>query len=209
MKILKSLATEMPMQVHFEAETISGTGGPGLVRRAITSVVPEAAVKELFDNSGSDCVRLKMRFSGGGKFIHRNRYPRRQAYCLLSGELHWLLVESQNNEGKADAFLGAVQNDNWNGYRCPNHPKMLSLDEMKEIQKNLPAGVESRLLKVEAGDILVFDGRWWHATNYNTPSFSMFLTPGKDMEVAVKEHDRRMKMPKQAKLKICNFHEGL
>jgi len=209
MAILKSLATEMPMQVHFEAERLSGTGGPGLVRRAINSVVPHPAVKELFDNAGSDNVRLKMRFSGGGKFIHRNRYPRRQAFCLLEGEMWWLLVESQNNEGRADEFLGAVQNDNWNGYRTPKHPVMLTLEEMEEMQRNLPEGVQSRLLKVCAGDCLVFDGRWWHATSYKSPVISMFLTPGKDMEVAVKEHDRRMKMPKQAKLKICSFYEGL
>jgi len=195
------------MQVHFEPVSMEGLAGPGLVRRAVDSVVKIDEVKELFESAGSDKVRCKMRFSGGGKFIHRNRYPRRQAFCLLSGEMHWLLVDSQSNGGKADDFLGAVQNDNWNGFRCPPYPKMLSLDEMHEMKANLPKECESRLLKVSAGDILIFDGRWYHSTNYYEPSFSMFLTPGKQMEVAVKEHERRHKMPKQAKLKICTISE--
>jgi len=209
MAILKSTATELPMQVHFDPESITGTGGPGLVRRAVNAVVPQPAVKDLFDNAGSDNVRLKMRFSGGGKFIHRNRYPRRQAFCLLEGEMWWFCVESQNNDGKADKFLGAVQNDNWNGFRTPEYPVMLTTEKMQEMQAKLPEGVNSCFLKVCAGDVLVFDGRWWHSTSYKSPLISMFLTPGKDMEVAVKEHDRRMKMPKQAKLKICTFSEGL
>lgn len=209
MAVLKSMATELPMQVHFDPESITGTGGPALIRRAVNAVVPQPAVKDLFDNAGSDNVRLKMRFSGGGKFIHRNRYPRRQAFCLLEGEMWWFCVESQNNDGKADAFLGAVQNDNWNGFRTPEYPVMLTTDQMQEMQAKLPEGVNSSFLKVCAGDVLVFDGRWWHSTSYKSPLISMFLTPGKDMEVAVKEHDRRMKMPKQAKLKICTFSEGL
>jgi len=205
---IRTLSTQLPIQVHFEPETITANGSSGLVRRAVDSVVKLDAVKELFDNSGSDNVRLKMRISGGGKFIHRNRYPRRQAFALLAGEMTWLLVESQNNGGAADEYLGAVQNDNWNGYRCPPYPKMLSLSEMEEMKAKLPSNVETRMIHMKAGDVLVFDGRWWHATNYNTPAMSMFLTPGKDMEVAVKEQERRRKMPKQSKLKICTFYDA-
>jgi len=79
---------------------------------------------------------------------------------------------------------------------------------MAERQERLPAGVKSRIIKMKAGDVLVFDGRWWHATNYCQQAFSIFLTPGKDMEVAVKEQERRRAMPKQAKLKICSFAEA-
>ena len=55
-------------------------------------------------------------------------------------------------------------------------------------------GVESKLLHVSAGDVLMFDGVWWHATHYaQRPVFSAFVTTGEQMEEAVVNHHERMK----------------
>jgi hypothetical protein len=62
-------------------------------------------------------------------------------------------------------------------------------------------GVRAHVQRFSAGDVLTFDGRWWHATNYTAPVLNMcvsrscsndcncgntlcrFLTSGKDGEV--------------------------
>ncbi len=34
------------------------------------------------------------------------------------------------------------------------------------------------MVTFKAGDVMEFDGRWWHATSYTTPVLNMFFTPG-------------------------------
>jgi len=148
-----------------------------------------------------------MRLSTKGKFIHRNRYSRRQILCCLSGQQWWLFVSAYGgNEGGADTQLDCTTNDNWNGFRSRSLPTMLSLEEMHSIAAAAKArGSDARVVLFKAGDVMTFDGRWWHATSYTAPVLNMFFTPGKDMEKAVKEHHRRMAMPMQKGLKMCTI----
>lgn len=62
------------------------------------------------------------------------------------------------------------------------------------------------MVKVKAGDIFSFDGRWWHATSYESPVLSLFFTPGENMEVALAEHKKRMALPMQQGLKIATIN---
>jgi hypothetical protein len=80
---------------------------------------------------------------------------------------------------------------------------MLTQDQMRSLAVAAPPGCVARMVRFRAGDVMAFDGRWWHATNYSTPVLNLFFTPGDDMEVAVKEHKRRMAMPMQKDLKLC------
>jgi len=153
-------------------------------------------------------ARIKFRLGTKGKFIHRNRYQRRQVLCCLHGEQWWLFISAfGGNEGGADALLDCSTNQNWNGFRSKLHPTMLSLDEMHKLADEAKArGCDARVVLFKAGDVMTFDGRWWHATSYTTPVLNMFVTPGADMEVAVKEHKQRMAMPLQQGLKVCTIN---
>ena len=153
--------------------------------------------------------RMKFRLSGTGKFVHRNRFRRRNVVCCLHGTSHWLFVESSS--GVSDAYLNAATNDNWNGFRSNAYPSTLSLEQMHAIAADMTSqGVRAHVQRFTAGDVLTFDGRWWHATNYTAPVLNMcprpartfvlstaslcmlchlklvrFLTSGKDGEVSV------------------------
>jgi hypothetical protein len=141
---------------------------------------------------------MKFRLSGTGKFVHRNRYRRRNVVCCLHGTSHWLFVESSS--GISDTYLNASTNDNWNGFRSNAYPSTLTLDQMHSIAADMVSqGVRAYVQRFTAGDVLTFDGRWWHATNYTAPVLNMcapslfvphhfldifrFLTSGKDGEV--------------------------
>jgi hypothetical protein len=144
--------------------------------------------------------------------MHRNRYKRRQVICCLYGEQTWLFASPDPSGGGADQYFNSCSNDNWNGFRSERFPSMLSVDQMHEIAGELSALKDSkgrpltvRVLTVKAGDVLAFDGRFWHGTSYNKPLLNMFVTPGEACEVAVKEHKRRHAMPMQKGLALARF----
>mmetsp|Transcript_32758 Transcript_32758/g.74830 ORF Transcript_32758/g.74830 Transcript_32758/m.74830 type:complete len:322 (-) Transcript_32758:265-1230(-) len=196
--LLRGLCPKLPVQLHCEPHNIRSTDGMPVFTRTVKML---SQFKQLDDLLAGTRARIKFRLSEKGKFVHRNRYQRRNIICCLSGEQWWLFVESHS--GKADEMLGAKTNDNWNGYRSSTYPAALTLEQMRKIAADVPEGVTAFVTKIKAGDVMTFDGRWWHATAYEGPVFNLFFTPGKDMEVAVREHHRRMKMPKQQDLKMA------
>jgi hypothetical protein len=177
---------------------------PPIFKRAIAML---RSHPEFADQLNVARARLKFRVSGKGKFIHRNRYRRRNIIMCLMGEMRWLFVESgpRDAEGKslADTNLVADTNDNWNGFRSTKWPSGLTIDEMKGIAESQHPNVRTKIVVLRPGDAMTFDGRWWHGTQYDSPVMCCFFTPGKDMEVAVAEHKRRMAMPMQHDLKIA------
>ena len=94
----------------------------------------------------------------------------------------------------SDKFFDAMTKDGLCGFRSNRCKERSSLTELEELAAALrDQGVESKLLKVTAGDVLVFDGAWWHATFYaQRPVFSLFVNTGEQMEEAVANHHRRM-----------------
>jgi len=207
--MLTALSPALPVQMHLEPTKLDDENAPPIFKRTIAFL---RSRPEFADQLAVDRARLKFRVSGKGKFIHRNRYRRRNIILCLMGEMRWLFVESQvkDTEGKslADATLVADTNDNWNGYRSNRYPSGLSWEEMKRVSELQPEGVRTRIITMHPGDVMTFDGRWWHATQYDSPVMSLFFTPGKDMEVAVAEHKRRMAMPMQADLKIATINRA-
>eukprot|EP00462_Mataza_sp_D1_P026560 CAMPEP_0175128094 /NCGR_PEP_ID=MMETSP0087-20121206/4744_1 /TAXON_ID=136419 /ORGANISM="Unknown Unknown, Strain D1" /LENGTH=293 /DNA_ID=CAMNT_0016410131 /DNA_START=10 /DNA_END=891 /DNA_ORIENTATION=+ len=205
--MLQSLCERLPIQMHFEPCELDEEGAPPLFKRCVALLRSKPELKELMD---VDKARVKLRLSGKGKFVHRNRYRRRNIICCLDGEQWWLFVKSAakdaNGVALADTFLNSTSNKNWNGYRSNAYPKGLSLEEMKRIASEVHPDCEAKVLQLKAGDVMTFDGRWWHATQYDSPVLNLFFTPGKDMEVAVREHHRRMAMPFQKGLKIATIN---
>ena len=91
--------------MHIEPRKVdSGSGGPPIFHRAMALVKSVTEVAPLFAGDKGQRARLKFRLSERGKFIHRNRYSRRSVICVLSGEQHWLLIDSDGTP--ADAMLG-------------------------------------------------------------------------------------------------------
>jgi len=207
--MLTALSPALPVQMHLEPTKLDDENAPPIFKRTVAFL---RTVPEFADQLAVDKARLKFRVSGKGKFIHRNRYRRRNIIMCLMGEMRWLFVESQvkDAEGKslADGVLDANTNDNWNGYRSNRYPSGLTWDEMKHVQDLQDPNVRTRIVTMHAGDVMTFDGRWWHGTQYDSPVMSLFFTPGKDMEVAVAEHKRRMAMPMQADLKIATINRA-
>jgi hypothetical protein len=208
--MLRGLAPKMPVQLHCEPYNIKDIDQPGcqpIFRNAVTILNTIPDLGELMHptnlNGEPRRARIKLRLATSGKFIHRNRYIRRQILCCLSGEQTWLFMSAYG--GGADAYLSRSTNDNWNGFRSTAYPTMLSVEKMHELAANAPEGVVARVVKFRAGDVMMFDGRWWHATSYTSPVLNVFFTPGDDMEVAVKEHKRRMAMPMQKDLALCKI----
>lgn len=202
---LQAMAPSLPVHIHCTPRPLYGPNAPPIFSRVVDALMqhPETHKLLMDPKTGlpTKTARLKLRLSGHGKFIHRNRYPRRQLLIVLSGEMEWLFVNSQGNDGAADKYLDATENDNWNGFRSQAHPSMLSSAEMRKIQAELPSTVESKIQKVGPGDLLIFDGQWWHGTSYETPVLMAFFTPGKDCEVAVSEQKRRKKLLEKQMMK--------
>lgn len=212
--VFQNLSPLLPVQMHMQPFEIVDS----------TKDIPDAEAKEMsplfirackllqkFSDKLGELVRpgqkarLKLRLSANGKFIHRNAELRRNIISCLHGEHWWLFVDSHG--GKADEWLKAVGDDVCGcGFRSDNYSWGLSRAEMEKLAKEAPEGVTAFVAKIEAGDILAFDGRWWHATCYEAPVLNLFFTPGKDMQSAVKNHNRRMKMPKMKKLKLATVN---
>jgi len=209
--MLQGLAPRLPVQLHCEPHEIANTDDPDcqpIFRRTVEMLKKYDSLSDLtFDKHSSgdpNRARIKFRLAKAGKFVHRNRYSRRQILCCLYGEQWWLFLSSHG--GGADQYLNRDTNDNWNGFRSLGYPSRLTLEEMRKIESEVPEGVIAKVVKFKAGDIMTFDGRWWHATSYTAPVLNLFFTPGKDMEVAVKEHKRRMAMPMQKGLKLSTIN---
>eukprot|EP00295_Goniomonas_pacifica_P047936 CAMPEP_0175915030 /NCGR_PEP_ID=MMETSP0108-20121206/10103_1 /TAXON_ID=195067 ORGANISM="Goniomonas pacifica, Strain CCMP1869" /NCGR_SAMPLE_ID=MMETSP0108 /ASSEMBLY_ACC=CAM_ASM_000204 /LENGTH=254 /DNA_ID=CAMNT_0017237503 /DNA_START=48 /DNA_END=812 /DNA_ORIENTATION=- len=203
------MSPRLPVQMHLEPQILGLDDGAPIFRRAEAMLSKLSEFDDLVQpgtlgNGKPKRARVKFRLSEKGKFIHRNRWQRRNIVCCLSGVQHWLFVESFG--GTADRILNARTNKNWNGYRSDAKPDSLQIPEMEAIAAGLPEGVNGFVTKIEAGDAMTFDGRWWHATCYHAPALIMFFTPGKDMEKAVSEHHRRMDMPMQRDLKIATIN---
>lgn len=91
-------------------------------------------------------ARIKMRLSGKGKFIHRNRYRRVNVICCLHGELDWLFIDSFG--GMADETIASITNDNWNGFRSQKYPTTLSREEMEKLAAECMArGIEAFVVR--------------------------------------------------------------
>jgi len=197
MKFCQVLSPALPVQVHCMPTVVGSPSSCELFEKAMKMVRSLPQTDNLF---APESARLKFRCSLGGKFIHRNRFSRRQVICCLHGEMTWLLMNP-----KAGDFLDAVQNANWSGFRSKRFPSKLSIDEMERLKNDVPHEANAQLMKVKAGDVLVFDGMWWHATSYSQPVFNMFITPGCQMEVAIREQNRRNKMKKQRGLELATI----
>jgi len=146
-------------------------------------------------------ARIKLRMATSGKFIHRNRFKRRQIIMCLAGQAKWLFLSS--NGGGADMYLNRAANKNWCGFRSAKHSAMLTSEEMDTLAANVPEGVTAKVVIFKAGDLMDFDGRWWHATSYNSPALNLFFTPGEDMALAVKQHKERHSQPKHKSFQLC------
>ena len=75
-------------------------------------------------NGEPSCTRINMRMAGSGKFIHCNRFQRRNVLLSLSGKMWWLSLDSEGNV--ADQHLWSTSNDNWIGYRSKSLPTALT-----------------------------------------------------------------------------------
>ena len=88
-------------QMHFEPYIIYGENSGPLFEKAVSLFSNFKATKVLMDGSLSNgeprCARIKMRMTRSGKFIHRNRFQRRNILLSLSGKMWWWL--SINCEG--------------------------------------------------------------------------------------------------------------
>jgi hypothetical protein len=116
--MLHALAPKLPVQLHCEPYNIRDTSEPGcqpVFRNtvAMLSKIPELAelMNPCMPTGEARRARLKFRLATSGKFIHRNRFRRKQILCCLSGEQQWLFMSSAG--GGADALLNCSTNDNW------------------------------------------------------------------------------------------------
>lgn len=121
--LLKSLSPKIPVQLHIEPFEMTDSEAPPLFHRCVKMLKTKP---ELDDQMAAQKARLKIRLSAKGKFIHRNRYRRRNIICCLHGEQKWLLVETlvkdKNGDLIADKLLNSTSNGNWNGFRSNLYP---------------------------------------------------------------------------------------
>lgn len=188
------------MQVHFEPRVLEAEMKANtIVDRALTIVsrlsseCREHVAPGLLPDGRPKRARVKLRVSENGKFVHRNHHNRFNLLMSLMGEVHWLLVPPSE---ASDRFFDTKSIEGLCGFRSHRFAERSSLEELEHVAAVLRAehGVESKLLRVAAGDVIMFDGIWWHATHYvQRPVFSLFVTTGEQMEEAVANHHERMK----------------
>lgn len=210
--VLRALAPALPVQLHQEPYAIAAglareEGVPALFQRACATLAAQPALAEHLathvPTGEPRRARIKLRLAAAGKFIHRNRFRRRQVLAILHGQQHWLFLSSPGSQA-ADEYMRAASNLNWNGFRSNAYPAQLSLEQMHALAAGAPPGVTARVLCFRAGSLLAFDGRWWHGTCYSSPVLNLFFTPGDDCEVALKQHKLRHAMPLQKSLRLCS-----
>lgn len=197
-----ALSPSLPCQFHFEPVQYN-TKAMDMVHPTFKRLVPHVRTNPIIAGLllENEKVKWKIRLSPSGKFLHRNRYTRRAVVNILHGNQWWLLVDFTSE--RMNEFLGAFQNDNWNGFRCKNFPTMLSVAEMQKIQEKAHSlGVQAEMFQLYPGDSLVINGQWWHGTSYDSPVLSVFLSGGADAKVGLREHERRMKLPMQKNLDV-------
>ena len=83
--VLKGLAPQLPVQLHCEPQELEQGKAMPIFANTIKVLENVREVDDLVEAARDHRARLKFRLSGRGKFIHRNRYPRRQAICTLHG----------------------------------------------------------------------------------------------------------------------------
>jgi hypothetical protein len=208
--VLTNLSPRLPVQLHCEPFNIGDGPKPDsqpIFRKTVNLLkgIPEVAdlLKTNLPSGEPSRARIKMRLATAGKFIHRNRFKRRQIIMCLSGQSTWLFLSSYG--GASDVYLNRAANKNWCGFRSGSFSSMLSVEQMEKIVADLPEGVVGKVVTFKAGDLMEFDGRWWHATSYSDPVLSLFFTPGEDMEAAVKQHKERHSQPKHSVFQICKI----
>lgn len=207
MATLTNLSTMLPVQIHCEPSVIGGNEGTPIFKRAVDVLRQLPELKSQFEDkiANGEKGRIKFRVSAKGKYVHRNKEPRRSVIMCMYGEQHWMFIE---NMAKSDDNIQPIDNENWCGFRSKKFIRPLTRDEMKEMaDKNQAEGCQTQCLTLTAGDVLTFDGHWWHATCVeNPPVLNLFFTPGQDMVNALACHDRRFKLADQAKLKMATIH---
>lgn len=191
---------EGALQVHFEPRVLADEMKDNtIVDRALTVVSrlsPELrahVAPGVLPDGKPKRARLKLRVSENGKFVHRNHHNRINVLMSLMGAVDWLLVPPSE---ASDRFFDTKSIEGLCGFRSHRFAERSSLAELQQVAATLRSehGVESKLLEVSAGDVLMFDGIWWHATHYaQRPVFSAFVTTGEQMEEAVANHHDRMK----------------
>ena len=81
-EMLQSVPEVAPMLLEPSNRPAEGL----LPRRAATDAEAQAKIR----------LRIKMRLSPKGKFIHRNRFARRGMSCVLSGQQYWLFIDASD-----------------------------------------------------------------------------------------------------------------
>ena len=158
---LKSMSEALHVQMYFDPYIIYGETSCPLIEKTVSLLMNFEATKVLMDGSLSNGeprrARIKLRMAGGGKFIHRNRFQRRNILLSLSGKMWWLFIDSEG--GVADQYSCSTSNDDWNGYRSKSLPRMLTVEELHHLAAPLPKGVTAKVIEFSAGDIIAYDGR--------------------------------------------------
>ncbi len=153
-------------------------------------------------------ARLRLRFMKGakGKEFHRNRDASTNAVLLLEGEEDWYFLPSVPD---VDAVFEAFDDPKHCGYRSQHFDKELPTPALLQRVDNLLAesGTDHRIetIKVKAGDVLVFNGHWWHATKHVSNQLSNLQIALNGEEV----NQRPMKLADQALLRPAGRYTAL
>ena len=117
----------------------------------------------------------------------------------------WLFIENMQS---SDISIGAIENENWCGFRSEKLPRELTPAEMDALVKeHADAGIRAYCLTIGPGDVLLFNGRWWHSTSVvEAEVLNCFYIQGSPMEQALKCHDRRFKLKAQSGLKMATIN---
>jgi len=143
-----------------------------LVDRALERVCAVLGLNTQPDGARS---RLRLRFMSGakGKEFHRNRDDSTNAVLLLEGEEDWHFLPSVP---AVDAIFSAVDDPKHCGFRSEHFNSDLPTPALFDRLHGLldEAGETHRIetFTIKAGDVLVFNGHWWHATRHVSPALT-------------------------------------